>query len=304
MVEIKEVAYNGWPHCILMQNDHVKLIITTGVGPRIIHFGPADKDINMFQQIQGQQGLTGGGEWRNYGGHRLWTSPQEGTRPNQADNDPVSYTLHDNSVTLLCPLEKATLVQKEIRVTIDPEKPCVSVNHRIYNRGLWAITFAPWALTVMHEGGVEILPIPQDKPRDYMPGYAICFWPWTKPNDRRFTLGGKYMILRHDKNNTDWFKIGFRNTEGWGAYLSQGYMFVKVYKLLPGKEYPDYGSTFETYTDNVFTELETLGPLETVIPGAYTEHTEQWYLCNGIAVPQTEEEIEKTLIPRINVVLE
>ncbi|GHU65466.1 hypothetical protein FACS189447_04440 [Spirochaetia bacterium] len=307
-MKIIEQSYNNWPHCILMQNDTIKLIITTDAGPRIVYFGPANRDVNLFYQNKVHQGLSGGDEWRNYGGHRLWTSPQEGQRPNQADNDPVPYKISGNSVTLYCPIEAATLIQKEITVTIDPDNPHVSVQHRIHNRGLWPITFASWALTMMHEGGVEILPIPQDRPRDYMPNYAICFWPWTKPNDKRFTLGGKYITLRHDGNNKEWFKIGFRNTEGWGAYLSQGYMFVKVYKLDPGKEYPDYGSTFETYTDSEFTEFETLGPLETVNPGAYTGHTEDWHLISAVpvldaSVQISEDEIESAIVPRIAKVL-
>jgi hypothetical protein len=162
---------------------------------------------------------------------------------------------------------------------------------------------------MMHEGGVEILPIPQDKPRDYMPNYAICFWPWTKPNDHRFTLGEKYMILRHDAANKDWFKIGYRNTEGWGAYFSQGYLFVKTSNLIRDKNYPDYGSSFETYTDCEFTEFETLGPLETVNPGAYTEHTENWYLISGvpefnISTPISEDEIENVIVPHITGVLQ
>jgi hypothetical protein len=302
VVEIKELACNGWPHCIAICNEHIRLVVTTDVGPRIIHFGPADKDINMFQQIQGQQGLMGGEEWRNYGGHRLWTSPQLGFRPNQADNEPVPYELSGNSIILHCSQEKATLVQKEICITVDPDKPKVTVGHRIYNRGLWPIRFAPWALSVMHEGGVEILPIPQDRPPDYMPNYAICFWPWTKPNDHRFTLGEKYMILRHDKTDESWFKIGFRNTEGWSAYISDGYMFVKTYKPLPG-EYPDYGSTFETYMDNIFTEIETLGPLETVDPEMFLEHIEQWHLFGAVSVPKTEKEIEAGITRHIRGIL-
>jgi hypothetical protein len=187
------------------------------------------------------------------------------------------------------------MIRKELRITVDSGKPQVTVGHRIFNCGLWPIALAPWALSMMQKDGVEILPVPRDRPRDYMPNYAICFWPWTKPNDRRFTLGEKYMMLRHDKTNNDWFKIGYRNTEGWGAYISQGYMFVKTYKPIPGKKYPDYGSTFETYMDGGFTELETLGPLETLCPGAYTEHTEQWYLFDKVPVPETEDKIEENI---------
>ncbi|MDR0654829.1 MAG: hypothetical protein LBG22_00810, partial [Treponema sp.] len=106
------------------------------------------------------------------------------------------------------------------------------------------------------------------------------------------------MILRQDEGDEHWFKIGFRNTEGWAAYLLNGYMFVKLYKPLPG-EYPDYGSTFETYTDSAFIELETLGPLVTIAPGDFTEHTEEWFVFTGVALPASEAEIDREITERV-----
>jgi hypothetical protein len=111
------------------------------------------------------------------------------------------------------------------------------------------------------------------------------------------------MILRHDQNDEHWFKIGYRNTEGWGAYLLNGSMFVKLYSPIPGAEYPDYGSTFETYTDNLFVELESLGPLKTIEPGEYTEHIEDWYIFKNIPEPLTENEIEEQIAKPIRKII-
>jgi hypothetical protein len=298
MVQFIKTAYNGWPNCVEINNDALKLIVTTDVGPRVIYCGTADSGGNLFYQNKEQQGRIDAEEWLIYGGHRLWHSPQMGNRPNQPENAAVLYEIKNGVLTLNPAEERATRVQKQISITMADKEPRVTLTHRIYNRGLWPVTLAPWALSVMREGGVEIFPIPQDRPPDYMPGYAICFWPWTRPNDHRFTLGERYMVLRHDGEDGHWFKIGFRNTEGWGAYLRDGSMFVKRYKPLPG-EYPDYGSTFETYTDSSFIELETLGPLATIAPGDFTEHTEEWYVFTGVPLPSSEAEIDREIAERV-----
>jgi hypothetical protein len=298
MTQITKIAYNNWPHCIELKNEKLKLIVTTDVGPRIIFCGTVDSDFNLFYQNKDQQGMINSKEWLIYGGHRLWHSPQIGFRPNQPDNESVSYTINDSRLILSSPVEIATKVQKEIIISMETGENRVRVLHRIYNRGLWPIKLSPWALTVMAEGGIEIFPIPRDDTW-FMPNYAISFWPWTKPNDHRFTLGEKYMTIRHDKTDEHWFKIGYRNTEGWGAYLVKGYMFVKLYSLKPGEEYPDYGSTFETYTDNNFLELESLGPFKTLEPDAFTEHLEEWYVFKNIVPPSSENEIDE-ITKRIN----
>jgi hypothetical protein len=152
----------------------------------------------------------------------------------------------------------------------------------------------------MREEGLAILPIPQEQTPDYMPNFSITYWPWTQPNDPRFTIGEKYMTLRQEPQNKKWFKIAFRNTESWGAYAYGGYLFVKTYPLCPGAEYPDFNSSFAIYTDNDMVELETIGPLNTIVPGAYTEHTEEWYLFKDIQIPLNEKEIEEKIASPIS----
>lgn len=40
--------------------------------------------------------------------------------------------------------------------------------------------------------------------------------------------------------------------------------------------YPDFNVSVEIYTNNLFLELETLGPLKRVAPGEVNTHTELW----------------------------
>ena len=304
MINIRVVPYNGWDHCISMDNGKIKVIILSDVGPRIIYCGPAVKDVNVFHQRKGQQGVVNVKEWMIYGGHRLWHSPQAGFRPNQPDNSPVPYIIDKNSVEMNVPEEAQTKIQKHLFITIADDEPRVIIRHRIYNRGLWPIKISTWGMSCMCENGLTILPVPMEKTPDYFPNFSIAYWPWTKPNDSRFVLGEKYMTLRQDTQNSQWFKIAYRNTENWGAYLFDGYLFVKSYFLDRNAEYPDFNSSFAVYTDNDMVELETMGPLTLVEPGEYTEHTEEWFLCEDIAFPANEKEIEQTIAKPIKEILE
>jgi len=296
MVEIRVAEYGGWKNCVAMSNGRVRLVATTDVGPRILRFGPGDGDLNMFHEEKAQLGLSGSPQWLAYGGHRLWHAPQEGDRPNQPDNGKVGYAINGDSVELYGDEEPATRVRKELLITMSEDGPEVSVRHRIYNNNPWPIRLASWGLSMMRAGGLEVLPIPRNDTR-YLPNYMISFWPWTRPNDGRFTLGEKFMLLRHDPADGGWFKIGYRNVEGWGAYIYGGHVFVKICRLESDGEYPDFGSSFETFADGSFVELEALSPLKTVGAGEFVEHTEEWKLAECAGFPSTEKEIEECVVP-------
>lgn len=297
-IQISTINYNGWKDCISIKNGIVELIVTTEVGPRIIYFAHTNGS-NVFHQRKEQQGLTNSDEWLSYGGHRLWHSPQAGYRPNQPDNVPIEFKIESNAVVLTCKTEEKTGVQKKMRIKVHEGSSHVTVTHYLYNRGIWPIEMAAWALSVMKEGGIEIFPIPQND-TIFMPNYMISFWPWTKPNDLRFQIGRKYLLLRQDISDESWFKIGLSNEEGWGAYCIDNCMFVKIYRLLKDKKYPDYGANFETFTDNYMLELETLSPLQIVDTNQFIEHTEEWYLFDNVDMPKDEADIEKNILPLIN----
>ena len=48
---MRKVAYAGWPNCVELTNGKVKLVATTDVGPRIMHFGFVDGQ-NVFKHYK------------------------------------------------------------------------------------------------------------------------------------------------------------------------------------------------------------------------------------------------------------
>ncbi len=68
------------------------------------------------------------------------------------------------------------------------------------------------------------------------------------------------------------------NKAGWAAYQLGAQVFVKYHDYREGLRYPDGGCNAEYYTQRGFLEIESLGPLELLAPGAALCHSEQWQI--------------------------
>lgn len=297
-VKITKKEYKGWENCIQISNGLVDIIATTDVGPRIIRFGFVGKE-NEFCEVPDQIGTIGGNEWKIFGGHRLWHSPENEPRSYELDNSKISYIEKENGIVLTQPVEPNTRMLKEIEITMSPSHAKVTVLHRITNKGLWPVEFAVWALTVLKAGGKEIIPQASRK-TGFLPNRMISLWDYTKLNDPRVCWGDRYITLQQDVNAKNPFKIGMPNEDGWAAYANNGNLFVKKYEHVLNALYPDFSaSSFETYTCDYMTEMESLSPLQTIEPGDFIEHTEVWSLYGNVTAPSSEDEIDKIVLPLI-----
>ncbi len=295
---MQKVEYKGWPNCYRLANGLVDLIITGDVGPRVIRFG-FEGQANVFKEFDAMMGKTGGETWRIYGGHRLWHAPEAEPRTYFPDNAPVRIEDHGDFVRTIQDVEPTTRLQKEMDITLSPDSAEVKVVHRITNRHEWAAEFAPWALSVMAPGGVGIAPLPprDTHPENLLPGNTLTLWTFTAMNDPRWTWGEKYILLRQDENNDVPQKVGLRNTPGWAAYANAGGLFVTQFSYDAAANYADMGCNFETFTNEAMLEVETLGPLTRVEPGAFVEHTETWRLFPNVPLPQNDADVDAHILP-------
>ena len=159
--------------------------------------------------------------------------------------------------------------------------------------------FAPWVLTMCAQGGVGIhgFPARGTHPEMLAPTNPLVMWAFTHLDDPRWRLSRKYLCLTQDPKNSNPQKLGSYNRETWGAYLLNGELFVKRYKATAEPAaYPDFGCTFEMFTNEHFLELETLGPMTTVAPGENASHTETWSAYRGVKVEEwTDGEIDRLM---------
>ena len=297
-VTVEKIPYAGWPNCYRLSNGEVELIVTSDVGPRIIRYGFVGGQ-NLFVELEEDLGKTGGDNWRLYGGSRLWVGPEDPVYSYGADNDPVQIEIAGSSLTAQAPVEH-TGVQKGIKVELSDEGSAVRVVYTLANRTIWPLRVATWVLTMMAPGGAGITTLPPrgTHPEVLAPTNPLVVFAFTNMADPRWSWLEKYIVLRQDPQNADPEKIGLFNPATRGAYLLNGELFVKKFAAAAEEEYPDMGSSYETFTNERFLEIETLGPLRTLQPGESIEHLEEWSLHRPVAVERWDDaELDRVLAP-------
>jgi len=306
-VTVEKVTYDGWHNVYRVANGTVQLLILADIGPRIIWYGFVGGQ-NEFYEWKNQAGKTGGTEYRSYGGHRLWVSP-ETEHTYFPDNVPVDVTFTGSALHFTAPVENTSPglgLQKELEVELAKQGTHVTVRHRITNRGSSELNVAVWSLTQMEQGGRAILPFPAKSSwnkEHLLPEGVMSFWTYTDLNDPRWVFGTKYLQLKADPNPTGKFKeqmTGIYDPWGWGAYYRNGHLFVKRSVVEKDAKYPDYGCNFETYTEPGFLELETLGPLGKLPPQGTADHIEDWWLFEGIPDGQGDGWVDRAILPHVS----
>lgn len=294
-VQVIETNDSRWGACLAISNGTIEMLVSVAFGPRIMRFHLAGEPNMFFEDVEGAIGQSGdqfapvgGGEWKIYGGHRLWTSPESVPRTTYPDNEPVEWRTTDRGVVLTAPEERWNQLRKEIEIEVTGDNE-VRLTHRITNTGPWAVQFAPWALSVMAAGGTAIVPQVR-RETNLLPNRVLAVWPYSKMNDPRVTWGDKFIVLRQDTERPK-FKFGTNNEAGWAAYYNYNTLFVKKYDHVYGGTYPDYGVSFETYTDERILELETLGELQSVAPQATVTHIETLSLHKNVELQFADEDV-------------
>lgn len=300
-VKVEKTEYKGWQNCYRVTNGEIELIVTGDVGPRIIRFGFVGGQ-NMFKEFAEQLGKSGEEKFQLRGGDRVWKAPEDPVATWAPDNVPVQIIPTATGLIARAPIEPLTNLQKEIEIAIAPSGTTVTVSHRITNHSLFTLEFAPWALTMMAQGGIAVSGFP---PRGRHPinleaTNPLVMWAYTDLADPRWKFTKKYLTLRQDPNNKEAQKLGLFNPDTWAAYLLNGEAFVKRTKADASKTYPDFGCSFETFTNNEFLEIETLGPLTKLSPGHTVEQVEHWGLYRKVQPTElTDQELDRVLLPLV-----
>jgi hypothetical protein len=301
---VEKVEYKGWKNNLRLSNGDVELIATLDVGPRIISYRLKGGK-NVFKEYADQLGKSGEKEWQIRGGHRLWIGPEDLTRTYALDNGKVQFKEIEPGLVRLTPAPDAEYgIQKEIDLKLPARGSRVRVVHRLTNTGDKPARLAPWPISVMAPGGVEIIPLPAKKPHpgspknartpaDFGPNQTMVLWPYFDFKDPRWTFGSRYLTLRQDKRGPT--KIGLAHRMGWVGYLNDGTLFVKRFGYEEGKPYPDRGVNFETFTNEDMLEMESLGPLVRLAPGAKVEMVEEWQLFKDVPAFDDEAAIDKNI---------
>ena len=281
-VQVKEITYGSFGKCVQISNGSAEVVVTVGFGPRIIRYATPGKENMLCEAFDCKPEDNG---WKNYGGHRLWHSPEVMPRTYELENSLVAWEKIENGVRFTQTKEPWTHMAKEIEITMDEEDTQVYLLHRITNQGAWAAEFAIWAVTVMAAGGLGVVPMPR-RDAGYLSNRALGLWSYSKMNDPRVFWGENFIALQQDAKAIGNFKFGINNELGWGAYFNKGQVFLKHHLHDPDETYPDGGMSYESYTNDFMLEMESLSPMTKVEPGDCLEHEEIWEIVDNVEPPK------------------
>lgn len=311
MAEYCETTYKSFGRCLKISDGSGELMVTLDVGPRIIYFALKGMENIMCEDEDGKSVMSGGKfaelfgdrQWRIYGGHRLWLSPEDDPRSYYPDNEKVSYKAEGNRFIFTPPPQLENGLQFEIEIDVSAGVAIPEVVHRIKNISRKPKKLSPWAMTVLDEGAVSIMP-QCGKDTGLLANRNLSLWAYTDVYDPRLVISNSYIAVVQDSGSGRKLKVGFNNEEGWICAVTKGQLFTKRFTYDPSAEYPDNHCNCECFTNFFMTEIESLGALEELSPGEGVVHAERWELCpcgelpDVKDVPATEAFIKDRILSR------
>lgn len=279
-MKIEQIAYGNWGDALSLVNNDMELVVVTEIGPRIMSFKKGDGPNVLFEGIDVDFGR---GDWRLYGGHRFWISP-EAEHAFIADNEPCEVETVGNTVRVFQRPDYNGL-QKILEITPSPLTGGFIVNHILRNVGTLLYQGALWVLTCVQPSRVLA---PWGAGTTAWKSNMVRYWAtWdghhTNVASPQWKLTNDYVMVEPTGEEG---KIGLYSEEGYLANLRDDATFIKTYDPIVEGQYPDGGCNVELYTCKHFIEMETLSPNYVFHPGREYTHTEHWLLSDQNFEPQ------------------
>ncbi len=279
--------YKDYGKCLSISNGVIEAYVTLDVGPRIIRFGYVGGQ-NVLSDIRSDyvpmtdekyENFFGKGRaWDSMGGHRVWVTPESYPETYLPDDRPVDYSVFENTVVITPLADTQVGIAKSLTIKMDNDDANMMVTMDVKNISNSKKEFAVWAISVCAKGGNLIIPM-NTNDTGYLHNRSVSVWPYTDMGDSRIGWGKKYVTIKQDVNATTPVKLGFDLNKGVTYYVLGEDVFSKRYDARHGElPYPDENCSFETYTNNVMIEIETLSDVKSVESGETHSLTEFWSL--------------------------
>jgi len=261
-------TWEGYEYCYRCRIGDTELIITTRFGPRILSLTTDGTENILFVD---KKKALGHGDWRLYGGHRLWIAPE--TKDTYVPDNDACLIEEGNEYLAVSSRDEGVGLKTTMTVVDDGGR--VRIDHTVLNESDTLVTGAVWALTCVNNIGTAFFPWGTKGAWDLK---KVVYW-------RRWMDHGSEIDDRQFKPTDDLFlviptgregKVGSACREGFIGVSAHGFTFIKTFQRLPVDTYPDDNCAAECYTGPHFTELETLSPLVTFYPGEPVTHSEHW----------------------------
>lgn len=245
-------------------------------GLRVVHLSVTGMDNLLYRQpADRSDGFCTEEGWALYGGHRFWLAP-EGPQSYCPDNQPVHWENLENGVRIVQPVDNWQRTEKSLCMIFQGDGG-IKLLHEVRNVGDQPLEAALWSITTFEKGGTAYAPLLPEQPPKKLYRRNLVFWNTTDPGDPRISFRGNQITGRY-MDIPDYFKMGAYIAKGTAGFENLGQRFTMRFAAQPDGVYADSGCNFELYMNRYFTELESLGTVVQLQPGAFATHEEIWYL--------------------------
>jgi hypothetical protein len=266
--------YHGSPTQRLA-SDYLWVDVLSTAGPRIVRLGLSGSARNLLAETPDLGWETPHGRYELYGGHRLWFAPEDPSLVAVPDGQGLAVTAEPGGVRLTGLAEAPTGLVRSMTLHLSSRRAELEVCHELRNIADRPIELAHWSITQLPLGGTVLLPQPAATPGHHVhPNRMLVLWPYTSWEDPRLAPRDGLLTLNAAPGPD--LKVGYFNEAGWVGYLRDGVVLVRRFEPLAERRHPDLGCNVETYIGGRFLELEILGPLSVLGPGATAVLVERW----------------------------
>lgn len=268
-IEITEFTHPSHGKCVSINNEIIKVDITIDKGPFIVFFGFIDGKNLLYSE-----------ENNKFLGHRLWFSPRNVSDPPFLEKS-VVYTPLTNGVKFTQIVDNPINLKISIETLFAPETNDFMILHSVQNISKEPKKISICASTLMNPNGTLIVPQCDDN-TDPFPNRLLALWPYSKTDDKRFYFGNKYISFDHNQKIKAPFKFGTNNASGWAAYILDDTAFIKRFVQNEDARYPNFGCSFESYSNEQYLSLDTNSAFYVTKPKEIVKHVENWSIFNNL----------------------
>lgn len=268
-IEITEFIHSTHGKCVSINNEVIKVDITIDKGPFIIFFGFIDGKNLLYSE-----------ENNKYLGHHLWFSPRTISEISSLEKS-VVYTPLSNGVKFTQTIDNPINLKINIETLFAPETSDFMILHSVQNISKEPKKISICASTLMNPNGILIVPQCNEN-TELFPNRLLALWPYSKTDDNRFYLGNKYISFNHNSEIKEPFKFGTNNSLGWAAYILNDTAFIKRFVQNEDARYPNFGCSFESYSDEKYLSLDTNSAFYFTKPKEIIKHVENWSISKNI----------------------
>ena len=260
----------SWGRIYFMTDGKTDVGVALDFGIRIVHLSCAGMENLYYRQPDDLSDSFTMGDWRLYGGHRMWLAP-EGDHSYHPDNDPVSFKTLPDGVIVEQTLDPRQNIVKSLKITFEADGT-LRLDHSFRNAGETVITGASWGINTLDGYGSATIGFSGVKGLN--PSRTVSLWGDTNLNDSRLKFTKTEIQVQHAPSS-DFFKIGVYSREGKAVFRNKGQQLTLRFDTPEMDSLPDNGCNFELFMSKQFLELEVLGVKTEIRPGKAACHTER-----------------------------